>query len=212
MLDLSKKINKLTWERYLTIYTEGNKPIPIFGYQGFDPEKLYDTVPELDSLHTDFLTIEKLYLAMCDSVPEYKRLRAESESLMAKPATKRRTEQIERNKQTRSNLQNLLFSQHPYIADTYKARQQALIEQKVAIVRFLTDYFNSKNELLPLSEIIPHKDLYIAKAHPEIQNLQLDYNNLVKLRSEVSKKIQELKYGKPYDKTPQLNNEVVIFH
>lgn len=140
-------------------------PIPVFGFRAYNPEALFDTVPGIKSLRSEFLEADRAYEQLLNSDPKYVELYDDFANSKSKQEQDEAVFKL-------SNYRNLNLDERPEWAAAANKRMVALSNQNAAIARFLLNHFQSQKKIMPTVGLIPPDDIEnIMISNPPIREV-----------------------------------------
>ena len=187
--EIDLAINKACYEIYIRQMEEANRTIPVFGYKGFNSEKLYETVPHLGELHRETLKFDTPLKDLLNKDRRYRRARRASQRAYS-------TEKRDIASRKISAVYSRLSVESPEYVDIRKRSSEALRVQNVAILQYLLADYQSRDLILPTKPIISDDELVeIRNNYPEIRRMQNERNIVNNLLSPQIRKLLTLEYG-----------------
>ena len=178
---LELAINRATIEKYIELNEERRSPILIFGLKTFDPEKLWDTIPHIAILHSEYYTANYEMIAIL-----------ERDSLYLKAKEIPRTDKA--RSQIISDAFNRLYKENPEYREARELRESALRDQNVAITRFLLDYYHSQGKQMPVKGLISTTDLNLINQNQAIKSMNTDLMITTSSIFTLKQKMLDVKY------------------
>ncbi|WP_295935866.1 hypothetical protein [uncultured Alistipes sp.] len=207
------KLNSLVWECYLECVERNGATPDILNYPGMDFKAVRDTVSEIKRLHSAFLQADSLYTNELRTYPEYEDIHQEYIALKGVDDKSRQN----LNKERYNQMYSYLRKNNPDYQPARNRRLEAIRARNVAVVRFLLDYYRSRQREMPVDQNLIYRGSYAAKStsaklsmqylrdeHPEIGRMEEELNLLAKLRREVFEQVQRERLNIPKKKGDEI--------
>lgn len=182
-------LNKMLFTHLIESRENTPYPISIFGFRGYNPEALFDTVPEIRALRSEFLEADRTYEQLLKSDPKY----AELYDNFANAKNKQEQEEAIFKL---SNYRNLNLDMHPEWNAASNKRMVALSNQNAAITRFLLNLYQSQKKIMPTVGLIPPDDIEnIINSNPPIREVSEKIAILRSIQMQVLLNSESSKWG-----------------
>lgn len=190
---LSLELNRNEWEGYLMLAERKGQAPNLSKYPGVNVTAIRDSVPEIKALHEHYTACYNAWQEILRTAPEYEALHEEYRYVKNLPKSNPRAV---KNKADYDRMYDSLRTHNPAYQPLLEARNKALFERDMAVLRYVLAWYRQQGREMPVSPIITMEQMEaIREEWPETRRMQSELNALQSVRYNLFRQIQQARYG-----------------
>lgn len=189
---LSLELNRKVWECYTILAEREGRVARLSNYPGVNVTAIRDSVPEINALHERYDAYYKAWQEILRTVPEYEKLHEEYR--YAKNLSKNSPRAVE-NKAGYDRMYDSLRTHNPDYLPALKARDKALFDRDMAILRHVMEWYRQQGREMPVSPVISEVQMNaIRDEWSEVDRMEDELRALKWVRHDLFRQIQNARY------------------
>lgn len=190
---LSMDINRKEWEGYLILAERKGQVSNLSKYPGVNLTAIRDSVPEIGALYERYTACYDAWQEVLRTAPEYEKLHEEYRYVKNLPKENTR---VVKNKADYNRMYDSLRTHNPAYQLAINARNKALFELNMAVLRHVMEWYRQQGREMPTSPIISTEQMTaIREEWPEIDRMRTELSALRFVHYNLFQQIQNARYG-----------------